>query len=1077
MLPGDRVLDRFEIVTALARNAERPSTFRVRDLHHDRTAILKMVRTSDAVDDPLQDEVELLRAIPPTQRAAHIAPLLDSGHDGETLWMLTEDVGEVHVGQHLRQRPDIGMPPRLGFDEVLDLLEAIGTALACLGDHRVLHLDVKEANIVVDPGAVGVDRYWLVDLGIGRQLREGRSTATADLRGTLDGVAPELLHPSRQVGPAADVYALCAVALRCLRLRPQEKWPAVRADQLATCGLLPGEPRHTALLSLLLRGMDERAQRRPSAAALVRRVCAIRRGRVWHARRLLPLVAISPVLILAGLAITWWITAPQLTFEDVTEAWAIAAAAPDARSVPGHDGISSGFYWYPSVIRPPGRGNLLLHVPRGLRYWGETADELTHDLFAEFVDGRFQWRLADMPEASINTWDAVDVDLDGDGHHDRLMLELAMSTDFEHFAWFGPDPWSNLARSGGQVDLDGETCVPGRVSRGENISGYPLLFPPDLGESRLRVYAGGKARACLMKWSKGGLESEPLPEEMDGAVAWLDLQSDGLLDLVTCRDKTLYSVSLEADGSWTRRPIAGADSRYGLGAVGDVDGDGDEDAVIMTLERNAFLMLVNDRGVLRQRDGVEIYPLDPDEENWESPNRVRLVDLEGDGLPELVMQACGFPRNGASRPKIFRNAGAWQFERVPLPDTLAVPHDATPYLFVDVDQDGLVDLIDLSVNDEHRQVPTHRAWRTRSRSPDRLWPLDLRTPTGGVLPLGTRVQRLGDRTWLHVVRDAGAIPVPSWLAGTLMVQLPAGEIYALHLDEALSGPREVVLERRSPPPLLAAGGVPVLAGAPAPGPERVYYHARRGGLDIRAVRSTGDEQSDRLIVLGPDGETSIDVADLRPGLGCPREDLCLFMEADIDGGLTPLRLDPSTGEVTRLTETGDMTMGAVVLGDRAWVAGDHKLNLRDPETYALLETSPDYDTTLGECHGLAVSDGVIACTTAPIPRLVLYDAASLRELARLVVAVDAPWSIEPVDGGWAVTTEDGLAWIDDDGTVEHVRFGEPLALIPSDDQLWAVGEDRALWFDPKTRQLQGGLVAPGIREQRPTGLEGEHGNH
>jgi hypothetical protein len=1076
MLPGDQILGRFEIVRALVRSAERPSTFRVRDLREDRLGILKLVQTDSAADDPFNAEVELLRAIPHDEaRAAHIAPLLDSGHDDGVLWMLTEDVGEQHVGQHLQQRPDIGMAPRLGFDEVLDLLEAIGLALAALHGRRILHLDVKEANVVVDPSAGGTGRYWLVDLGIGRRLREGRSTATADLRGTLDGIAPELLHPSRQVGPPADIYALCGVALRCLRERPQEKWPVARREQLRTCGLLPGDPRHAALLRLLSRGMDERAGRRPAAARLVQRVRAIRQGRVWHARRLLPFAAISPLLLAAALLAFGWMTAPPLTFEDATTAWGLAAPAPGTQPVPGYEGRSSGFYWVPSVIVHPSRGNLRLYVPRGLRQWGETAAGLQHDLVAELVDGRFRWSLADAPDAEHNHYRAIDVDLDGDGHLDRIVITLMANGTFAHHVWFGPEPWSRLERSPGLPSGDEGTCVPSQTEDPDDVGGYPLLLPPELGAARPRILTSNADRHCLATWGRDTIESRPAPPGFEGPITWLDLESDGLLDMVVRDGETLVTLSLRPDGHWDSRPCAEVDTRYEQASTGDIDGDGDEDVVVMTYMREAFVVLLNEGGRLTQRDVTGATPLEPGEENWETITLDDLADLDGDGLPELVVQSCGFERRGAAVPKVFRNLGGLVFERVPLPDSLRAPHDGAEILVVDVDADGLPDLLDLAVNDQHLEVPTHRAWRTTSRSADRLWPVDLRTPTGGELPLGTRIRAAGDRPWLHVVREAGPVSMPSWLTGPLLVQLPTGDILVTDRVDALDGPREIRLQRNDPPALLAGGGQPIEGGRVAPEPGRVFYRARRGGLDVRLQQVTEHGMTEQIVIASEEGDQVLEVGALRIGLGCHRRDRCLFMEADPTGGLTPLLLDPTTGSLTRQPEIGDMTLGAVVRDGRAWVAADHELSIRDPESYALLRQSADYDVTLGECYGLGLSGDVLACATSPVRRLVLYDAETLRELERHVVPVSHPWGVVGVTGGWAVTTDDGMAWVDDSGEVARVRLGEPLSLTSSGDVLWAVGQDRAFWLDPATRRILGGLVAPGVGDSWPTGPEGEHG--
>lgn len=1071
MLPGDRVLGRFEVVRALVQGADRPSTLRVRDLEADRSAILKIVRSDAHEGDPLLAEVDLLRAIAPEEaRSAQIAPLIDSGHDDGLVWMLTEDVGDLDASQWFRRRASEGVD-RLGHGDALDLLEALATSLSTLHRHRVLHLDVKEANVVVDRAATGPGRFWLVDLGIGRALREGRSTATADFRGTLEGVAPELLHPSRQVGPPADVYSACCVVLRGLRDRPQARWPQELGDQLAACGLRR-DPRHVALLRLLLRGLDERAGRRPSAAELARRVRAIRAGRVWHRGRLKPLVAIAPLVLVAALVVVRDATAPPLTFEDATRAWGLAAPAPDPKPVPGVDGRSSGFYWNPSVLTWPSRGELELYVPRGLRRWGETSDDLRRDLLARFVDGRFRWTIAGNPGAEDDTNRSIEVDLDGDGHLDRLVIGFVPSGDSEHHAWFGPEPWSGGRHSPGLAPGD---CFPAEPSTPDRVPGFPLVVPPELGDSRPRLLTTKAERRCLATWTPERLRSRPLQADFDRVLTWVDLDADGLLDLLVRHGQVLRSLSRRPDGSWEDSPVGAAGVGRPYAVPGDLDGDGDEDLVALTADRSGIMALINERGRLVQRELPGIQPLGPGELNSTSLSTLRLTDLDADGLPELLVQSCGFSRRGAASPKVFRNLGGLAFEQVPLPPPLGSPHDGSPFVVVDVDGDGLPDLLDLSINDEHREIPTHRGWRTVSRSDDRLWPLDVRLPNGGALPVGTRLQAIGERPWLHVVRDGSPPNVPSWLSGTLLVQLPTGLVHVLELTEPPGAPREAILAPVDPPTLLAAGGAPIGAGVPAPGSGKVHYHARRGGLDIRLERGETGGVRQRIVIAADGAERVVETGSLRVGLGCWADDRCLFMEADPTGGLTPLRLNPISGRVERLPEVGDMTLGAQVQGDRAWVAADHELRVRDPHTYALLGRSPDYDNTLGECRSLVLSGARLACAMAPVSRLLVYDVDTLAERSRAEVALASPWSVVPVDGGWAVSTEDGMAWVDDDGRVDRLRLGEPLSLVASDGVLWAVGRDRAFWIDPLHRRVQGGLVAPGVGATWPTGPEGEHG--
>ena len=67
----------------------------------------------------------------------------------------------------------------------------------------VLHRDVKPANLILDP----TGRVWVADFGLAKLVNTHGLTATGDILGTLQYLAPECLH--RRIRPAK----------RCLRPR------------------------------------------------------------------------------------------------------------------------------------------------------------------------------------------------------------------------------------------------------------------------------------------------------------------------------------------------------------------------------------------------------------------------------------------------------------------------------------------------------------------------------------------------------------------------------------------------------------------------------------------------------------------------------------------------------------------------------------------------------------------------------------------------------------------------------------------------------------------------------------------
>lgn len=104
-------------------------------------------------------------------------------------------------------------PPR-----ALRILRDVADGLDHAHAHGVVHRDVKPANVLLgDDGRVKV-----TDLGIATAAEATRITAVGTVLGTASYMAPEQLEGG-DAGPAADVYALAAMAFEALsgrRARP-----------------------------------------------------------------------------------------------------------------------------------------------------------------------------------------------------------------------------------------------------------------------------------------------------------------------------------------------------------------------------------------------------------------------------------------------------------------------------------------------------------------------------------------------------------------------------------------------------------------------------------------------------------------------------------------------------------------------------------------------------------------------------------------------------------------------------------------------------------------------------------------
>ncbi|HEY7729514.1 MAG TPA: serine/threonine-protein kinase [Gaiellaceae bacterium] len=104
---------------------------------------------------------------------------------------------------------------RLPLDDVLRLLGDLGAALDALHDFRLVHRDVKPANVVLDATGAAV----LTDFGLAKGRAYTVLTRPGQLLGTVDYLAPEVIQGA-PASPASDIYSLGCVAFACLAGRP-----------------------------------------------------------------------------------------------------------------------------------------------------------------------------------------------------------------------------------------------------------------------------------------------------------------------------------------------------------------------------------------------------------------------------------------------------------------------------------------------------------------------------------------------------------------------------------------------------------------------------------------------------------------------------------------------------------------------------------------------------------------------------------------------------------------------------------------------------------------------------------------
>ena len=142
----------------------------------------------------------------------HIVAVYDCGQDGTQHFI----VCELIEGTTLAAAIGAAMTPQ----RAAHLVAQVADALDCAHGQKLLHRDVKPANIMLHLH----DRAILVDFGL---VRHGTAlTQTGSILGTLAYMAPEQLGDrAAQVGPSSDLYSLGVTLYHLLTGEPPFQGP------------------------------------------------------------------------------------------------------------------------------------------------------------------------------------------------------------------------------------------------------------------------------------------------------------------------------------------------------------------------------------------------------------------------------------------------------------------------------------------------------------------------------------------------------------------------------------------------------------------------------------------------------------------------------------------------------------------------------------------------------------------------------------------------------------------------------------------------------------------------------------
>ena len=257
--------------------------YQARQHQLNRLVALKMIRAGIQARPEELDRFRLEAEAVARLHHANIVQIYDIGEVAGLPFVALELLEGGSLADRLAGTPHPGR-------QAAELMVTLARAIHAAHQAGIVHRDLKPSNVLFDQD--GIPK--IVDFGLAKRLevKEG-PTQTGQVMGTPSYMAPEQARGQiREVGPAADVYALGAILYEMLTGRPPFKgttpeetvWQVVHEEPVPPSRLLSRVPRdlETICLKCLAK---EPPKRYASAEALADDLCRYLAGQTILARR------------------------------------------------------------------------------------------------------------------------------------------------------------------------------------------------------------------------------------------------------------------------------------------------------------------------------------------------------------------------------------------------------------------------------------------------------------------------------------------------------------------------------------------------------------------------------------------------------------------------------------------------------------------------------------------------------------------------------------------------------------------------------------------------------------------------
>jgi serine/threonine protein kinase len=196
--------DQYEITDLLGRGG-MSLVYLAQELELNRQVAIKVLPLQFIQGPGAAERFEREAKIAASLDHPHIVPVFRVGASSTFLWYTMKRIRGRSLGQTLAERG------ALPLDEVLGIIEQVGSALQFAHRHGVVHRDVKPANILIDESGWAL----VCDFGVARAFGSVSLTQTGHSLGTPRYMSPEQFEGQPADG-RSDQYSLAILTWEAL---------------------------------------------------------------------------------------------------------------------------------------------------------------------------------------------------------------------------------------------------------------------------------------------------------------------------------------------------------------------------------------------------------------------------------------------------------------------------------------------------------------------------------------------------------------------------------------------------------------------------------------------------------------------------------------------------------------------------------------------------------------------------------------------------------------------------------------------------------------------------------------------